>query len=687
MLLHVLMLGAALLLACGVACAGEFHVSPGGGDRRAGSKAEPFATLDRARAAVRELKKTGGVTTGGVTVWVHAGTYSLAKSFRLTKEDSGTAEAPVVYRAWRGEQVRITGAVEIPPAAFTAVTDPAIRKRIPRGARTKVLAADLKALGVTDFGDPAAAGKRPEVFFTDVPMMLARWPNEGFTTVRELVGGKPTTSHGLKGDLVGKFTYTGDRPARWAGETATMRLHGYWFWDWSDAYEKVKSIDTEKRIIATVPPYHHYGYRAGQRYYALNLLAELDSPGEWYLDRKTGMLYLWPPGPIAGARVALSVLEQPLVAMKDASHVVLRGLTLEATRGPAVEIAGGAGNLVAGCTIRNTGAHGVAVQSGTGSGVTACEIYRTGSHGVSISGGDRRTLTPAGNFATNNHIHHFARLKRTYAGAIHLHGVGNRAANNHIHDAPHWAVGFGGNDNVMERNEIHDVCRETGDVGVFYTGRDWTVRGNVIRHNFIHHVHGPGKWGAQGIYLDDAASGTIVRGNVIVDVERAMLIGGGRDNRIENNVIIDCEQSIRIDQRGLGWMHATVAPGGVMRKRLAAMPYKTPPWSDRYPELVSILKENPAAPKGNVVRLNVIVKSGAMNVAEQARALGTITDNMTTKGNPGFVDAAKMDFRLKPGSIVFKKLPGFQKIPLEQIGLRRDKYRTALPAESQRSKR
>ncbi|HUU60053.1 MAG TPA: hypothetical protein VMZ50_10950 [Phycisphaerae bacterium] len=285
MLLHVLMLGAALLLACGLACAGEFHVSPGGSDRGPGTKEGPFATLDRARAAVRELKKTSGLPAGGVTVWVHGGVYPLTKSFRLTKEDSGTDKAPVVYRAWRGEEVRITGAVEIPPAALTPVTDPAVRKRIPRSARTKVLAADLKALGVADFGDPVAAGKRPEVFFNDVPMMLARWPNEGFTTVGELVGGKPTTSHGLKGDFVGKFTYTGDRPARWADEAATMRLHGYWFWDWSDAYEKVESIDTEKRIITTVPPYHHYGYRAGQRYYALNLLAELDSPGEWYLDR------------------------------------------------------------------------------------------------------------------------------------------------------------------------------------------------------------------------------------------------------------------------------------------------------------------------------------------------------------------------------------------------------------------
>ena len=211
--------------------------------------------------------------------------------------------------------------------------------------------------------------------------------------------------------------------------------------------------------------------------------------------------------------------------------MVLRDLTSRRPAATALKSSGGEGNLVAGCTIRNMGGTAVVVDGGSENGVVGCDIYQTGAGGIRLAGGDRRTLTPAGNYAVNNHIHHFARLQRTYAPAIQLDGVGNRAAHNLIHDAPHMAIGFGGNENVMELNEIHDVCQETGDVGVFYTGRDWTVRGNVIRHNFIHHVNGPGLYGAQGIYLDDCASGTIVFGNVIYKTARAMLIGGGRDNR------------------------------------------------------------------------------------------------------------------------------------------------------------
>ena len=43
-------------------------------------------------------------------------------------------------------------------------------------------------------------------------------------------------------------------------------------------------------------PYSQYGYRKDQRYFAVNVFCELDRPGEWYLDRRRGMVYWLPPG-------------------------------------------------------------------------------------------------------------------------------------------------------------------------------------------------------------------------------------------------------------------------------------------------------------------------------------------------------------------------------------------------------
>jgi len=60
-----------------------------------------------------------------------------------------------------------------------------------------------------------------------------------------------------------------------------MWLYGYWFWDWDADYQKVASIDTAQRILTIAPPYTGYGFRSGQRYYAVGVLAEIDSPGEW----------------------------------------------------------------------------------------------------------------------------------------------------------------------------------------------------------------------------------------------------------------------------------------------------------------------------------------------------------------------------------------------------------------------
>jgi len=654
---------------CGACLAADLYVAPGGNDGNPGTQDRPLLSLERARDTARELRKQQ--PSAAITVWIAAGRYDRRQSLELAQEDSGTRAAPLVWRSIPGQQARLIAGRLVPPEALQPVRDAAVLNRLEPAAKGKLLQADLSALGVDDLGQVPPNGKRAELFFNGRPLVLARWPNEDFVRIASVIGGKPIKVHGISGDAVGKFTYEGDRPARWAGQQDVW-LQGYWFWDWADAYQRVESIDPQARSITLAAPYHHYGYRKGQRFYAENVLAELDTPGEWYVDRRSKTLYLWPPEPIEKAEVLFSVLEQPLVVLRETSHVEIRDLVLEAGRGDGAHVIGGQGNRVAGCTIRNLGGGGVVIRGGTGNSADGCEIYQVGAGGVNLSGGDRKTLTPAGNSAVNNHIHHYARLRRTYAAAIQLDGVGNRAAGNLVHHAPHMAIGFGGNENVMELNEIHDVCQETGDVGVFYTGRDWTVRGNVIRHNFIHDVSGPGLYGAQGIYLDDCASGTVVFGNVLSKVARAMLIGGGRDNTIENNLMVDCGQSIRFDNRGLNWMRYHVEGNGIMPQRLAALPYRQPPWSERYPQLLTLLADNPGAPKGNIVRWNVVCRSKPMHLAKEVTQFGTVAENLTLDGDPGFRDAAKMDFRLRDDSQVFQKLPKFQQVRLGALGAKPD---------------
>jgi Right handed beta helix region len=667
-----------LALSSSLCAVTEYFVSTSGNDANPGTESQPFATLHRARNAVRQLNARKGVVREPVTVWIQGGTYYLSKPLNLSSEDSGTQTAPIVYRGQFGQEVRIVAGR--PVKGFGPVTDPKILKRLDSSVRNKVVCADLKVSGISDYGQVTARGKRLELFFRDEPMRIARWPNEGYVKVVEVVGETPAVIRAYKGTVEGELTYSGDRPKRWADEQEIW-LHGYWFWDWADSFEKVGSIDTDRRLISTVPPYSHYGYRKGQRYYALNVLAELDQPGEWYLDRSEGILYFLPPSPVSGGEVILSGLPH-LFVLKDCSWVTIRGLILEATRSAAITISGGTETKIAGCTIRNTGSWAVHISGGNRNSVLGCDIYNTGEGGVSLSGGDRRTLTRAEHRAENNHIHHFGRIYKTNRPAVTVCGVGNYVSHNVIHDGPHNAIKLGGighiiggNDHTIEFNEIYRVCCETDDVGAFYIGRDWSSRGSVVRHNYFHDISkGTSNCGSMAVYLDDLTSGISIVGNIFHRVDKAALIGGGRDNLVENNIFVDCNLSVSIDARGVGWAkHSVKEEDGVLPKYLRNMPYKQPPWSDRYPELVNILEDSPGLPKGNIVRRNVSFGGKWLYIRNEAKPLVKFEDNLVDV-DPCFVNLQRQDFRLRPESKAFSL--GFKQIPVEKIGLYLDEYRT-----------
>ena len=645
------------------------YISPQGHDSAPGGKASPLATLAGARDRLRILKRVGKVPKEGVTVWLRAGTYFQRETFALTAADD-VSPAPVTYAAYSGEAVRLTGGWEV--AGWKPVTDASILGRLDPAARGHVLQTDLKAQGITDYGQMTPRGFGSpvtpaglELFFADVPMTLARWPNVGQWA--HIAG---TTAD----QAADHFAYAGDRPERWA-KAEDAWVYGYWKFDWADSYTKIAGIDAEHHRVTTAPATDLLSYTLGHRWYALNLLEELDTPGEWYLDRRAGILYFWPPSDIHRGHPTVS-LTRDLVRLDGVSHVTLRGLTLEACRGDAITIRGGTHNLIDECSVLSAGNRGATIADTTDSGVRGGEITGTGEGGVSLDGGDRKTLMPGRNFVVNCRIHDYSRWARTYRPGVGIDGVGNRVAHNLIYDAPHNAILLGGNDHLIEYNEIHHVCRQTGDAGAFYMGRDWTMRGNIVRFNYFHDlVNETGVKGeyhdVMAVYLDDTAAGTVVFGNVFVRAGHAVEVGGGRDIVVANNIFVDCLPAVSLDARGLGWAAKSLAPGGDwgMEKRLAAVPYDAPPYSTRYPHLANVLKDNPTAPKYDVIQNNIAVRCPDwLQIQDKVDALPgiTIRDNLTGK-DPLFVDAAHGDYRLKANSPAFAL--GFQRVPFEKMGL------------------
>ena len=701
-----------------------------GGD---GGRRKPYQTLTQARDGIRAARKAGTLKSGeAVTVQVAPGLYHQTASFELSAEDGGTAEAPVVYRAQKRGKARIQGGFALEPSAFKKVTDEAVLARLDAAVRGKVLVCDLsgKVPGVFETfkksysGVPAA----PWLYVDRQPMTLARWPNAdapeagwaGFS--KAIDTGLPKADAqdpALRKAHPGAFEFDDPRPARWNLEEGVWLL-GYWTHDWCDEVIRIASYDKEKKVIALAAP-HGYGINGGtwgaakRRFFALNAFEELDAPGEWYLDRTRKLLYFYPEEHFADASIVLATLTQPLVKVNGAKNVKFVELAFEYGHADGIVVQNAEHVEIAGCVVANLAGGGISVE-GTENTVRSCDVFNLGKNGMSLNGGERKTLTPAKNLAVNNHIHHYGLFQRTYAPGIGVGGCGQIVRSNCIHDAPHNAVLYGGNEHLFELNEVYRVVMETGDAGAFYTGRDWTSQGTVLRHNYIHDLGGgdAAHVNTMGVYLDDCDCGDTIEGNVFFRAGRAIMIGGGRDNPVLNNLIIDCPIGLHIDSRGMTWPHWNNKndPSWCLDEKAKAFNYTQPPWSVKYPHLAAIMNESPREPLYNPIRRNVFVDCtkqvcdfdgnvrklvdkleivdnltvntvGATNGVAKAVDVKGFTNVAGTQEKPvdlGFEDVAAHDFTLRKSARLLKELPSFEKIPFDKIGLYKDDYRRKLLA-------
>lgn len=708
-----------------------FYIATNGNDDNPGSITRPFATFEKAREAVRDLLHDPSWIAEPITVYFRGGIYPISQTLTLIAEDSGSKGCPVTWCSYPGESVSFIGGSIV--SGFEPLSNAEAKKRIDADYYSNIVQSDLKAQGIINYGNITRNGLGMELFFNGKVKTIARYPNNnewlkianvpqtGECLINE--GCFHAVRHGLPvGKHYGRFAYDGDRPKRWP-DISDIRMHGYWTWDWADAYMDIEKIDTIKHEVYPALPHHGYGYTKNQRYYFLNILEELDSPGEYFIDRNSGILYFWPPEPIESSVASVSILEELMVSLENTRHITIAGIIFDGSRIGAVMIKGGNNNKFAGCTFRNLGAEAVIIDGGIENGIISCDIYDVAAGGIRLSGGDRITLIPAGNYAVNNDIHNYSRVFRTNRPAINMLGVGNRIAHNRIHNAPHAGVFFSGNEHILEFNEIYRIAKETGDVGAFYIGRDWTQRGSIIRYNYFHHLVGPGFAGAQGVYLDDWSSGITIFGNIFYKSDRNILVGGGRDNLIENNIFIGGEPSVHVDARGIGWAkYYFTGQSNTLFDRMDEFNYTQPPYSEKYPELLTYYVDEPELPKNNMICRNIsyggrfldmnegidltivnvehnliadpvlarkrpiektsteynpedyqFFKYGNKIMMEKLKKRGNIVINT----DPGFVDFENGNFHLKDDSPAFKL--GFKRIPMEKIGLYIDEYRTELP--------
>ncbi len=583
-----------------------------------GTRQDPFSSLETALPAIRALagKKS-------VTVFL-SGTFSMSNNKTILLDGlSGTEEKPIIFS-------RIPDQKEIRPifdgarsmTAWTPLTESVFwkkasskeKEKIQKDLVSKIWVHDLSGMKKNQLGDAVSLGSCPELFALNTPQKLAQWPNKGFTNAGKVFGKIVTKGYNGSGFKDGIFEYLDSRQAKWANES-DPRIFGYWFYDWSEGYQGIKSIDTAAKTIALMPPLHLYGYRKGFRYRGINLLCELDEPGEFYLDR-TNMILFWYPqsSDLVKKETVLTEFSSPyMLELRNCSYVSMIGMKFRYGRQGAVLMKQGNHCLLLDCEFTGFGTCPVSINGGTDNGIACSLLEKLGAGAISLSGGDRKTLTPCRNFAENNRVRYFSRLKRTYAPAVSMNGCGLRTAHNIFEESSSSAMSLSGNDFLIEYNIVRNVVKESDDQGGIDTWYNPTYLGNVIRYNYWGDIVGGTVCGAAGIRLDDIISGFHIYGNIF---ERcgavhfgAIQIHGGKDNIIEDNLFVDCFAAVSFSRWGARYTKAIAGePASQSKISLNSRMYKevdirSDLWKKRYPSLANIGKD----PDVNTIRNNLAV--------------------------------------------------------------------------------
>ena len=398
-------------------------------------------TVKPGKNAIQNAINKAANINDDVVIELTRGTYRTHKTIELT---SGKWNS-LLITARKGDDVRITGDVVVPKKRVHAVTDKALLQRIPAEARSRVLMADCRGL-VDSLSNirPSGFGRKSmpawsELMVDGSPLTIARWPNDSMALI-----GKIEVSGGVEDKKAGRlpvFHYQGERPKRWK-DTSNMWIGGYFGHGYADDLIPVKAVNTADSTIhaAMFTTYQFFTGADFRRWYAANVIEELDREGEFVVDPKKGTFYFIAPEGTA-RDVRLTVLTTPLLAIEHCANVTLKGITFENSRGIGVYMECTENVVVDGCTLRNLGNVAVCVGNGTDSdkqdllhhsmehggqprsrmvgdmmgsiyentmlyrnagrnnGVRNCYIYNVGAGGVSLGGGNRATLT-----ASKSHI-------------------------------------------------------------------------------------------------------------------------------------------------------------------------------------------------------------------------------------------------------------------------------------------
>ncbi len=674
----------------------EIFVAPYGTDNSAGSIEEPLATLDGARKMAAKLSESG---EKNINIYFRGGEYRMTQGVEFTKSDSGKEGGMITYSAYNDETVDFVGSVTLNPRRFEGVSNALALESIPKDAQKYVGVYNLKSLGIDKldkfkpaygYGDVMTKGDQPCVLIMDdIWQDLASYPNGSASYMYNTV--IQANSEAVGGSFIDMSRISDERIKQWA-KAKNIVVRGGTTAQWAYEMMDVDSVDINKKQLNLPGRFSLMAAGSTTRMGNIkveNLLEELDAPGEYYIDEDELLLYWYPPHSVTNSKLELAAANIDFLNITDVQNISFKNLNFKNIRRCAANVTNCKNVTFYGCKFSNIGMRGVKFLNCYDSGLDSCDLSHIGAGAVSINGGDTDTLTHSNNFVRNCHLNDLAKRQKANNPGIWFNGVGNIITHNVIHDHPHIGIQGLGSENTITYNEIYDVNKENTDTGAIYLGQPLSQVGNEVAYNYIHDTWAnaealaavSGQHSAYGIYLDDLHSNSDVHHNVMLNVQKSMMYGGGSFNKLHHNITINGEVPIVYDARGRGWKK----PDAISMIVWGIDPLRKNSAYDKYRYNIDEFYKYNNAPEGlpamhNEIKDNLFVDSkNQSSIHDDVKELGVCENNIYASTSESdevqFVDLENKNYQIKSDSPILQKIPGLADINMDDIGLYTNEYR------------
>lgn len=671
----------------------ELYVSPDGTGSGDGTLNDPFSTISEARDAIRLMDKTG---KDGVTVYLREGVYTQEDTLVFTEEDSGNENFSVVYKAYNDETAVIDGGITLDSSKFSrpSADDEMANRILDETARGKVVVYDLNDENI-DLTSMKITSVNPglSLYYDGIRAVVSRYPNYGDN------GAYIMSFNDGDNKCDGNSFYDKEnRVKNWASVEG-VQVAGNFGLDWIQTLPvDIKSYNSETNRVTLCSPTGLSDISGvSGRYYYTNIIEEMDTVGEYYIDSDSGLLYFYAPDNYSEMKITVGDCKNAVINA-EVDNYTFDGLIIEGGYNNNVVISGD-DNTFNNCIIRCCGNNAVE-STGNRFVIENSEIYHIGGTAIILNGGSLVTVIPSNTVITNNKVHDFGDIYRVYNGAVTMYGSGFTISHNEIYHAPHTSIENIACDFIVEYNYFHNLCYEAGDAGAIYDGA-WYSQGNCYRYNVFENIKNDDSiyYTPHAYYSDGGGGFKNVYSNLFINVDGYGIYCGGRDIKAQDNIFVNT--SIHWDQctyypgTGVNAGYAltsefpvdeTIAGTGLNWKMRVlehgASGYGTERWSILYPYLRLVKTTNvvdiddnfvPYAFGDSRVRNNVFAPIMGTEISSNVERLANIRDNLEISINDiGFADFENGDYSIGEDSKIYRSIPGFRACDFSKVGVQSD---------------